>query len=276
MRTAALCLLLRCLPPEAALAQESDHFKFDVASVKLAAPDDDAPSYMRGGPGTSDPELITYQRQPLSRLLAVAYGLDFDQISGPGWIGTDLYSIVARIPPGTTKEQLRLMWKDLLLQRFHLKTHFTQKDFPVYDLSVGKGGPKFRQEPGFPVPPAGEKWALLPSPRHIRMTCRDCSMVDFAERLGWPLSTIGGSGGLAMGRVFDKTGLDGLYSFTFEFAGRWGPGGAFLPPLPDGQADTAPTLFAALRQQLNLKLEEKKAPLNVLVVDHVDRIPAEN
>ncbi len=101
-------------------------------------------------------------------------------------------------------------------------------------------------------------------------------MAEFSQRLGWALSTLVGGNALVLGRVFDKTGLDGRYSFTFEYAGIYGPGGAYLPPAPDGQADTAPPLFAALRQQLNLKPEEKKAPLDFLVVDHVDRIPTEN
>jgi uncharacterized protein (TIGR03435 family) len=271
-----LLLSLPCLLPDAALAQESGHFKFDIASVKLAVRDDDAPSLISGGPGTSDPELITYQRQLMLRLLFVAYGVDVDQISGPPSLGTDLYSIVARIPPGTTPDQLRLMWQDLLVERFHLKMHFIQKDFPVYELSVGNGGPKFHVAAGFPVPRPGEKWAFQqPFPRDIQLAFRDCSMADFAHRLGWPLSTLGASGGLALGRVLDKTGLDGLYNFTLEFAGAWGPGGAFLPPLPD-QPYAAPSLFDALRRQLNLKLEEKKALLDVLVVDHLDRVPTEN
>ncbi len=271
-RISVILLLLRL----AALAQEPDNAKFEVASVKEAVHDDEARSLMRGGPGTPDPERITYERQPLIRLLYAAYGFEFDQISGPGWMGTDLFTVNAKLPPGTSKEQLRFMWQNLLVERFHLKTHLIQKDFPVYQLSVAKGGPRFREEPGFPEPRPGEKWALRPAPRDIRLTFRDYSMADFATRLGWPLSTIGDSGGLTVGRVVDKTGLDGVYSFTFEFAGSWGPGGAFPAARPDGQPDPASNLFDALRQQLGLRLDEGKARLDVLVVDHVDKVPTEN
>jgi uncharacterized protein (TIGR03435 family) len=67
-----------------------------------------------------------------------------------------------------------------------------------------------------------------------------------------------------------------LYDFTFEYAGLPQAGGSHPPPLPDGETDTAPNLFDALQAQLGLKLEEKKAKLDVLVIDHVDRLPTEN
>jgi uncharacterized protein (TIGR03435 family) len=227
-------------------------------------------------PEPPDPDRITYERQRLIRFLSAAYGFAFDQISGPEWMGTNLYTVAAKVPPGTTKEQLKVMWQNLLVERFHLKTHIIQKDFPVYELTVAKGGPRFHEEPGFPVPRPGEKWAFRPAPRDIRLTFRDYSMADFATRIGWPLGTIATSGGLTLGRVMNKTGLEGSYSFTLEFAGSWGPGSAFLRPLPDGQPDPVSNLFDALRQQLGLRLDEGKARLDVLVVDHADKVPTEN
>jgi uncharacterized protein (TIGR03435 family) len=104
-------------------------------------------------------------------------------------------------------------------------------------------------------------------------------MVEFVkEQLDWPLSTLLASyQAIAMGRVVDNTGLDGRYDFTLEYAGRRNsPGGAFPQPLPAGETDTAPFLFDALRQQLGLMLKEGKASLDVLVVDHVDKVPSEN
>jgi len=103
-------------------------------------------------------------------------------------------------------------------------------------------------------------------------------MAEFVQmQLDWILSNLLESyGALAMGRAIDKTDLDGTYDFTFEFAGGRGPGGAFPPSLPDGQMDTAPNLFDSLRQQLGLTLMEKTAPLDLLVVDRVDKIPTDN
>jgi uncharacterized protein (TIGR03435 family) len=267
-------------------AQETGGISFEVASVKRAVvADHDAPLFIRGGPGTPDPGRIVFERQNMMRLLYAAYGLDFDQVSGPAWLGTEIYSISVKVPPGTTEDQVKLMWQNLLAERFHFKAHMIQKDFPVYELSVLKGGLKLhksregpvRQEPGFPVLHEGEKRAVsrVP-PRNARETFRDYSMAEFVKELGWPLSAMAPLYGLVLGRVIDRTGLDGHYDFTLEYAGGRGPGGAFPEPLPDGQLDTAPFLTEALRQQLGLVLVEKKAPVDVLVVDHADRIPTEN
>jgi len=264
-------------------AQISPALEFEVASVKLAAPDDDAPSFIRGGPGTPYPERITYERVRLMTMLNVAYGVDFDQISGPAWMEKQFYSIVAKVPPATTEDQVKLMWQHLLAERFHLKTHMIKKYFLAYELVVAKGGSKIgkeapaKPEPGFPEPKPGEKrgMSIIP-PRTLRQTFRNYTMTEFARQVGWPLSTLIGSNSLVLGRVIDRTGLKGEYNFNLEFAGFRGPGGAFPPPLPDGQLDTAPYLIDALRQQLGLVLIERKIALDVLVVDYADRIPVEN
>jgi uncharacterized protein (TIGR03435 family) len=289
VKAAAVFLFVAAVVGDPAIAQDSGSLKFEVASVKPVRQggpgDDDIPSFRRGGPGTDDPGQITFQRQNLLGFINAAYGLDFDQISAPAWIGKELYTVVAKVPPGTTKEQVKLMWQNLLIERFQMKAHLVKRDFSVYQLSVAKGGSKLRkagegtakEEPGFPVPAADQKWRMSVVGRNTRMTFRNYSMAEFTEQLRWPLSThFEAWGSLALGRVVDKTGLDGQYNFTFEFAGRRGPGGAFPPPLLEGEVETAPGLFDALRQQLGLVLEEKKAPLDVLVVDRVDKIPTEN
>jgi len=272
--------------------------RFEVASVKPAGHEDEGPSITRGGPGTGDPGLIREERASLLSLIHRAYGpvlgydalhgLDWDQISGPAWLASERYSVDAKVPAGATKEQLRLMWQALLEERFHLKLHFTTKDFTVYELSVAKNGPKLpkagagpeRPKPGFPVlAPGARLGRLIVPPRNVRYTFRDYSTAEFIQMLAWPLSEEGAQiyeGVFALGKVVDKTGLDGRYDFTFEFAGRMSAGGAFPPPLPDGETDTAPALFDALQQQLGLKLEKTKAKLDVLVVDRVDRVPTEN
>lgn len=207
-----------------ASAQNPGSVRFEVASVKLALHDENARPSMRGGPGTPEPERITYEQVTFSRVLCRIYGFDFDQISGPSWLGTERYTIAAKVPPGTTKDQLKLMWESLLAERFHLVSHFVRKEFPVYELSVAKGGSKlkrsgegpFVQQPGFPVVDPGRHF--VPSavpPRTMRNSFRDTSI-----------------------------------------SGNWGVGGAFPQPLPDGQQDTAPFLIDAIRQQLGLSLTE--------------------
>src|ERR1035441_4314243 len=116
---------------------------FEVASVRPAPPFVDGTDFsMHGGPGTDDPGQITYPYTWLGRLLTLAYGVAFDQISGlPDWSETQAYSIVAKMPPNTTKDQFNLMLQNLLAERFHLTLPHVTKDFTVYSLLVAKGGP---------------------------------------------------------------------------------------------------------------------------------------
>jgi uncharacterized protein (TIGR03435 family) len=79
-----------------------------------------------------------------------------------------------------------------------------------------------------------------------------------------------------MGRVVDKTGIQGRYDFYLEYAGSWGPTGAFPRSLPDGDVDTAPPLFEALRQQLGLEVKETKQLYDFMIIDGVEKAPTEN
>ncbi len=120
---------------------------------------------MSGGPGTADPGLFT-SNVTLKALLLRAYGLKSYQISGPGWLDSAWYRhIRANVPPGATKEQFDAMLRNLLAERFNLTLHHEAKDLAVYELAVGKSGPKLHQpdlnvrqptlEPGAPPPPLG-------------------------------------------------------------------------------------------------------------------------
>jgi len=289
-RLATLLLFLAASNCPAQSPQQS-HPRFEVASVKSSGSERDASNdYIRGGPGTEIPQRIAW-RVSLLRLLTTAYELDFDQVSGLGWIGSERYTVEATFPATTTKAQFALMLRDLLAERFHLKTHIVPKEFPAWELIVAKSGPKIhpagkgpdKPAPGFPELSPGKKFGYsMAMPRNVRLSFRECSMPELAQRLGWPLGSFGSIGGVAGGRVSDGTGLSGLYDFNLEYSGVWGPVGYWgsntgvLRPLPDGEIDTAPPLFEALRRQLGLELKEKKTVLDVLVVDQVDKIPTEN
>jgi uncharacterized protein (TIGR03435 family) len=282
MRAQALVFLVAAVM---ASAQTSGDLKFEIASVRPAGPEHDGPRVNLLGPGTDDPERISIE-QSLLRLLSLASGLDWDQISAPAWAATEIFQVNAKVPPGTTKEQVKVMWLNLLAERFNLKFHYVTKDFPVYELTVAKNGPKLRKsgegfvvEAGFPVPAAGSRHGLsMAQPRNVRQTFLGYSMTEFCQTLAWHVAAQNQSGYVgyfSAGRVVDKTALAGTYDFTLEFAGRF-QSTLSAPPLPEGEMDTAPLLFDAIRQQLGLQLEEKKEKLPVLVVDHVDRVPTEN
>jgi uncharacterized protein (TIGR03435 family) len=328
-----------------AVGQAADtKLEFEVASIKPWSP----PALggrggmmlgMRGGPGTSDPEQITYSGLPLKAILMNAYDVRPYQINGPGWLDTERFDIVAKVPSGATKEQVRMMLQNLLRDRFGLKLHHETKDSQIYELVVDKNGPKFKPttmaetgsapaSDGPPPPPSGPPkldkngfpqtdrpgtmmlMTMSPTGPRARMVAKAQTIAQVVPMLGNQLNR----------PVVDKTALTGKYDFTLEFAfepgSGGGPMGAMLPPPPGGfaggpggpgaggavtgggavggagtaggpvvkgpvdtqDADAAPaqTIFAAVQSQLGLKLEAKKAPLDLLVVDHMEKTPTEN
>jgi uncharacterized protein (TIGR03435 family) len=271
---------------------------FEVASVKYVGPyDSEKGLSQRGGPGTSDPTRITYENVTTLILLVRAYGVDFDQISGPAWLDSIQYTVIANVRAGTAKVEVPIMWQQLLKQRFHLAVHHEVKDLPRYELAVAKGGPKLRPSAGDPGKPApgvrptqgADGFPILPpGARHFfyqpiengvrvtRETFRDYSMQELAQELAWPLGELSWEHVMSVGRIVDKTGLLGKYDFRLEYAGTHSAGGAFAQSGADGQPSGVPDLFDAVQRQLGLKIEASKAPTEILVVDHVDRMPTEN
>ena len=129
---------------------------------------------------------------------------------------------------------------------------------------------------GFPVLAPGSRHAVFQpienGVRIARATFRDFSMPELAHELAWPLAEQPTwQHVMSVGRIVDKTGLPGKYDFRLEYAGSVSPGGAFSSQLTD-----LPDLFDALQRQLGLKLETTKAATDILVVDHVDKMPAAN
>src|SRR5579872_4048231 len=138
-----------------------DRPSFDVASVKVhPRPVGNGPQRVgsSGGPGSGDPTRYSMANMSLASLITSAYRINRYQLSAPDWItgfGGDTFDIQARLPAGTSKEQLALMTQRLLAERFGLKAHFEKKEMPMYDLVVAKGGPKFQETA--PPPPVDEK-----------------------------------------------------------------------------------------------------------------------
>src|ERR1700683_2249792 len=130
---------------------------FEVATIKPAAPPAASMGAggmkiairmgAQGGPGTSDPGQITYSNLPLKSLLVNAYGVKGYQISGQAWIDPERFDIVAKVPKGASKDDVKLMLQNLLAERFKLTLHREKKDLPMYALVVGKNGPKMKESP---------------------------------------------------------------------------------------------------------------------------------
>jgi uncharacterized protein (TIGR03435 family) len=131
-------------------AGDLNKLNFEVASVKKAAPPQFGRGQViafgrRGGPGTADPGQITWSGATLKMLLTEAYGVRAYQVSGPGWLDTERYDIVAKVSPGSTKEQVKVMWQNLLADRFGVTLHRVSKVFPVDEMVPAKGGVKLKE-----------------------------------------------------------------------------------------------------------------------------------
>jgi uncharacterized protein (TIGR03435 family) len=244
---------------------------------------------MRGGPGTLEPERLTWPTVSLIDVLTRAYGVSSEQVSGAGWISSATYSIIAKIPPHTSEGNFRLMLQKLLKDRFHLVLHHSSKEFTPYELVVADKGPKIKPygkedstassasathgpfekgKDGFPVLPPGVPGGAFIGDGMYRGSYR-FSIADLIREL--PMMVNLSEGALMNARILDKTGLTGRYEFKLEFA--------VAPPLSSDAKDSAsgPSLFAALDNQLGLRLVKgKKISLDLLVIDNVDKIPTEN
>jgi bla regulator protein BlaR1 len=288
---------------------------FEVASVKVTATANIPRSrsgiaYGRetGGPGTNSPGQFTASYTTLWSLILKAYGLESYRLLGPPSLkgdkfGGSQYDIAAKIPPGATKEQFNLMLQDLLVRRFGLAVHWENRDLPVYELVVAKGGLKMKEAEKAPngaaalAPPNPSAKPILDKdgfavlPPGVQSMTYD-SGPNGSVRVSARMTTVADLVGTVVRNevdrpIIDKTGLAGAYDFNLFFvperarvAGA-GPTAAADPSsgqatLPDAASDIGPSIYVALERQLGLKLEPEKRPFSVLVVDKVNRTPTEN
>jgi uncharacterized protein (TIGR03435 family) len=283
---------------------------FEVASVKLAAAGERAG--MTGGPGTSDPGLFRWSRVTLRNLIGKAYGLRDFQLLGPSFLDRSLhadhYSIVAKVPPGATKDQFNQMLQALLVERFGLVFHHEMKDIAYFELVVAKSGLKMKEaEPPAEAQSAGGAPAVSPGAARGNSATRDPRLSGLppgrramlvggvpgggGERLAARMRSIADLVGFLSSQsarpVLDGTGLTGLYDFALDYVPEGGLAATLSgPAIPEAQpgqeavlqasAPGVPTLSVAIEQQLGLKFEPRKGPFDVFVVDRVDRVPKEN
>ena len=281
----------------AALISFASGQTFEVASVKPSDPASQGRGGPQGGPGTADPGRIAYSRVTLQALIREAFGVNFDQIQGPGWIAEERYDIRATVPPGATKDDLKVMYQHLLEERFKLALHHITKDFPVYELTIAKGGSKLKENtdpdlqpsrPGDPrLPPDRDGFPQFPPGKAgmaselvnglNRTSARGMALSSLLFQVGAQLGTITGQNTYAPGRIVDNTGLTGKYDFKLEFAGGIGIGMALsLPASADASEPSGPSLIEAMEKQLGLKLTKTTGHLDVLVIDHAEKTPTEN
>ena len=276
----------------AAFAQTPPTPAFEAASVKPSPAGSRIWPTLRGGPGTSDPGRIVYTNVTLSRVLERAYDVRTYQVSGPDRLTSDRYDISATIPAGAGKQQFERMLQSLLAQRFHLALHRETRQLAGYELLRGRNAPKLKPSSEGDAAPAGappesppqtgaDGFPQLTAPGLAMMEgVRGKSVVSFLTARAQPLSALVEMLSKEFRLpILDRTGLGGNFDFTLAFAPQ-PPGTPPRAPSPDDPPaapdDSAPNLIVAVRQQLGLRLIPSKIPVEVLVIDKADRVPAEN
>jgi uncharacterized protein (TIGR03435 family) len=206
---------------------------------------------------------VTVRNLPLKFLIANAFNVRIDEVqNAPGWTETERVDLLAKAPPETPGDDLRLMLVHLLEERLKLATHIEQRVMPVYVLIPAKNGVKDLTETT-PAHPYDDicHGAAAATPGERTFQCQHASMKQLADRMH-----LGMFGSPVQYPVVDQTGQKGSYDFQFTFT--------------PGRAGTAigsgTTLFEALEAQLGIKVETKKLPSPVVVVDHLEREPVEN
>lgn len=207
-------------------------------------------------------------------LIEAAYGVSEDVIAGgPGWIGSDLFDVVAKVPPGTTPANANLMLRNLLATRFGLVIHEGTSPVPRYVLTVGKGGSKLKSSDGSARPgcqPLAQPQNPPPAPGapldpatapNIKVACHNLTSTAIAENLRQM------AGGYLDHDVNDATKLEGPWDFDLEWTPR-----AFLA----AKGDAGISVFDAVDKQLGLKLDLKNVDLPSLVIQSVNRKPTAN
>jgi uncharacterized protein (TIGR03435 family) len=245
---------------------------FEAASVKVT---NIGGGGINGGPGTSDPRRFYAPHVRMYSLLSRAYDVIPDQIAGPAWLhdmwsDDGIYEVIATMPVDTTKEQFRQMLQNLLIERFHLVIHHETRNFPGYNLVVARGGPKLKE-----VTPTADGHQESGSHRGIQqqMKYQEWTMAEFAQSLGYLIGAAQGRGGSGyfQPRVADKTALTAKYTFTLSFYQE------SRDPSASFNSGGLPDILTAIQDQLGLRLvKTADVPVDVIVVDSVDKIPVAN
>ena len=213
-------------------------------------------------------------------VIAIAYEVRVSQMEGgPDWLGTERFDIVARGPEGTPDGQRPAMLRALLADRFKLVAHFDTREQPVYALLLNRSDGRLGSQlkPAAPCSPAGALSKALSTAASSAASAPalpPCGQLFTSVRNG--AGKVTGSGmsldGIAAALasaafrepVVNRTGLSGLFDFELQFTAEMAPGATTTP-------QEFPSIFAAVQEQLGLKLQSERGPVRVLVIDSVER-----
>jgi len=274
---------------------------FSAPAGAVPAPDPNVPLYFEAAsvkPSNPQAQGVGIRRQPGGRfntintpvrmLITFAYQIQsFQIVGGPDWIGSEPFDIVAKMEgdppaviPGTGADHMMLAVRTLLADRFKLTLKKETRELDIYALTMakpgGKPGPALKPASGDCSPEAFAKRAGAPPPAPGGASPTVCGILQGPGRIrfgGYPLSLFANAISSRVGRqVIDRTGLTGNWDFEMSFAAELPPG-AQLPPgaTPPPVDPDAPNFFTAIQEQLGLKLEGTKGPVEVYVIDHIEK-----
>jgi uncharacterized protein (TIGR03435 family) len=229
---------------------------FDAASIRphpLGKPGEGS----KGESIQANPGSLNMRNVSLKTAIRWAYHVMDYQISGPDWLGFERFDIVAKAAGPAPEAELRAMLQALLAERFKLKLHKETKELPAYVLLIAKGGIKFhesKEEGELSIGPPPDK-------NHMTVTMKRVPASQFVETLSSALHA----------PVINNTGLEGRYDATIDI-------GKYMMDVPqkDAAFDPVPIIVTGLQEELGLKLESKKMPLDLLIIDHAEKVPVEN
>ena len=242
---------------------------FEVATIK---PNDET------RPGFNldmNPEHFSAKHVSVENLISWAYSTKTDDqiVGGPGWIRTDFFDVQGKAAEADVEAinklsqpdriaQSRLLVQSLLADRFGLKVSFRTEDLPVYALTVAKDGPKIKQVEATPIPPGTAPGTQPPPGAHYSRIVKSGPFQYTAS--AWPMNLtadwLSRFDEVEHRPVVDETGLTGTYDFVLD--------GVSMQPTTD---ESVTSIFTALEEQAGLKLVPKKAPVEVLVIEHVEK-----
>jgi len=252
MRLSVITALVVQLSMIAFARGQATQSSFEVASVR--------PSQHEVGPDYNNQ--VTYslgeftgRNVTLRRLVAEAWQCQFDQVFGPPWLDNNEYDIYARVPEGASKEQIFLMIRSLLSERFHLKEHSDTRQMRVYELTIGQGGPRIHPITPESAATRGSGFRFRGDMRHFADLLAVQFSIPAADSPNVPVR----AGGSPI-PVLDKTGLQGIYDFSVDLR-------------PELGTDAFTAWKRALEDQLGLRIESRKDDVAVVVVDDAAKIP---
>lgn len=281
--TCALALAITLCP-----AAEAQDLKFEVASIR---PSPDGPPAPGAAGVHISQQQVRFSYLSLRDYIGIAYRVPVQLVSGPEWINSARFDVSATFPAGATPEHFPQLVQSLLRDRFHLQAHRESRESPIYVLEVSRGGLKIAavpeealQEGPFSVTSSGDANGVAADlgqgsslvVNSTRFEARKVTMATLVETLGRFVDRT----------IVDQTKLEGRYTVGFDIRSEdYGPmmvraavnAGIPMPPQALAMLDgaSAGSVFDGLKA-LGLSLEPRRGPLEMLVVDSIDRTPTEN